>query len=108
MDFLGRVDTGAATTSINARILNISADNIEYLITNKNGKAVHLRSRVIKQSIVRNADAREQRYVVEMTINYLGVNAKTLVNLNNRDDSRYKILLGRNWLFGRYIVDVEK
>jgi hypothetical protein len=108
LDFLGRVDTGAATTSINAKILNISADNIEYLITNKQGKAFKLRSRIVKQSIVKNAESREKRYVVELTINYSGVNTKTLVNLNDRADSDYKILLGRNWLASRYIVDVDK
>ena len=107
MDFLGRVDTGAATTSINAKILNISADNIEYLITNKQNKAVKLRSKIVKRSAVSNAEAKETRVFVELTIKHAGVSRKTLVNLNDRMDSKYKILLGRNWLAGRYIVDVD-
>ena len=108
MDFLGRVDTGAATTSINAKILNISADNIDYLITNKRGKSVKLNSKIVKRTTVSNAEAKETRIFVVLDINHAGVTHKTLVNLNDRKDSKYKILLGRNWLAGRYIVDVDK
>lgn len=108
MVFIGRVDTGAATTSINAKILNISADNIEYLITNRLGKAMKLRSKIMKRSIVSNAEAKETRFFVELDISHAGFTRKTLVNLNDRKDSKYKILLGRNWLAGMYIVDVDK
>ena len=108
MDFLGRVDTGAVTTSINATILNISADNIEYIITNKQGKSLKLNSKIVKRSTVSNAETKETRIFVELHINHAGITHKTLVNLNDREDSKYKILLGRNWLAGKYIVDVDK
>ena len=33
---------------------------------------------------------------------------KILVNLNDRSASTYKLLLGRNWLSGSYLVDVDQ
>jgi hypothetical protein len=106
--FVGRVDTGAATTSINTRNIEASNGQVEYLIINKHGKESRISSKIIKESYIRNAESREKRYYVYLTITYMGHSKKTLVNLNDRYNSRYKILLGRNWLSGSYIVDVDK
>ncbi|MGB5540870.1 MAG: RimK/LysX family protein [Gammaproteobacteria bacterium] len=108
LDFIARVDTGAATTSINARIIKVSGDQLEYALVNAAGREARLTSHIIKESSVGNAETREQRYYVYLTITYRGVARKTLVNLNDRGQSVYKFLLGRNWLSGNYVVDVDR
>ncbi len=106
--FSARVDTGAETSSINARNIKFSNGQVEYSIVNESGKAARLTSRVVRESTVKSAESREKRYYVYLTISYMGLVKKTLVNLNTRDESRYKLLLGRNWLSGSYVVDVDR
>ena len=106
-EFEGRVDTGAATTSINAHNILVSNGRLEYRLINQHGKEAKIVTDVVKQSFVKNAESREKRYFVHLTISYMGLTKKTLVNLNDRSDSKYKLLLGRNWLAGHYIVDVD-
>lgn len=64
-------------------------------------------SKIEDERFVKNAESREKRYYVFLTISYKNISKKILVNLNNRSNSTYKILLGRNWLSGRYLVDVD-
>lgn len=105
--FKGRVDTGAATTSINATVLFVKDGKVKYTITNKELEIVTLISDIEEVRTVRNAESSEQRYYVYLTLVYKSTERKILVNLNNRSKSTYKILLGRNWLKGHYVVDVS-
>jgi len=107
IDFLGRVDTGAETTSINAENIKAIGDSVRFTIINQRGKKTTLTAKIIEERTVKNAEAAEKRYFVYLTISYLNVSKITLVNLNNRSNSTYKILLGRNWLSGSYLVDVD-
>ena len=108
IELIGRVDTGAATTSINASNIKVADGHVDYTIINKDGNEYNFTSKIVKEKFVRNAEVREKRNYVYLTIEYQGVLKKTLVNLNDRSNSKYKILLGRNWLSGNYLVDVEK
>ena len=105
--FKGRVDTGAKTTSINATVLNVKDGKVKYSITNKDWEIVTLTSDIQDVRVVKNAEASEKRYYVYLTIVYRDKEHKVLVNLNDRTRSTYKILLGRNWLKGNYVVDVS-
>lgn len=107
LSFIGRVDTGAETTSINASKIKIDGDFVEFFILNKKGEDAYLKTKIIDEKYVKNAEKREKRYYVYLTIEYKGFSRKTLVNLNDRSTSTYKILLGRNWLMGHYMVDVS-
>ncbi len=108
IEMVGRVDTGAKTTSINA--INIKASNgfVSYTVVNALGKKARLKSKIEDELLVRNAESKEKRLFVYLTINYMGDSKRSLVNLNDRSGSSYKLLLGRNWLSGSYIVDVDK
>ena len=105
--FKGRVDTGASTTSINATVLHVKDGKVKYTITNKEWEIVTLTSNIEEVRTVRNAESSELRYYVYLTLVYKGSERKILVNLNDRTKSTYKILLGRNWLKGHYVVDVS-
>jgi hypothetical protein len=108
INFVGRVDTGAKTTSINARNIYASNGFVEYVLINRWDKEARIKSKIVKESYVKSAEAREKRYYVYLTINYMGLSKKTLVNLNDRSLATHKMLLGRNWLSGSYIVDIDK
>ena len=105
--FTGRVDTGAKTTSINAKNIKRKNDYVQFTLVNKQGQEISMKAKIIDERNVFSAEKREKRYFIYLTLAYDGITKKTLVNLNDRSKSTYKILLGRNWLKGKYIVDVS-
>ncbi|MBC8209691.1 MAG: ATP-dependent zinc protease [Gammaproteobacteria bacterium] len=108
ISFNARVDTGAGTTSIHAKNIQIANGMVDYTIINQSGSEARLSSRVVREGVVKNAEVRETRVFVYLNIQHQGQTRQTLVNLNDRSKSSYKLLLGRNWLTGSYLVDVDK
>lgn len=117
IDFRARVDTGAAISSINARdikviggddthILNNIGKPIRFTLVNAKGRTATLQSTVAKIYSVRTGDCREWRYHVYLTVEFRGVKTRVLVNLNDRSRAPQRMLLGRDWLVGGYLVDV--
>jgi hypothetical protein len=99
-----RIDTGAATSSLDARDLKVKNSVAEFKLPKKYGsRQLHLP--VIGWRDIRSADFKEKRPVVEITF-CLG--AKILhveVNLNDRSTVKYPLILGRNALKDYFIVD---
>jgi hypothetical protein len=99
-----RIDTGAATSSLDARDLKVKNSVAEFKLPKKYGsQQLHLP--VIGWRNIRSADFKERRPVVEITF-CLG--AKILhveVNLNDRSTVKYPLILGRNALKDYFIVD---
>jgi hypothetical protein len=118
MDYLSRIDTGAKSTSIHATNIKIKNDsakkkenigkNITFTTTNAQNKTQVVSAKIVDVSTVKNSQGVEQRYIVEMTLRYKGRDKKIMVNLRNRSEMTYKLLIGRNWLAGDYLVDVTK
>lgn len=113
-----RIDTGATTTSINAFEIKIKGEekdkekNINKLISfktrNRTGQVATINTRIENVIIVANSQGREARYVVDLNLEWKGKSRKIRVNLRDRRNMTYKLLIGRNWLEGHYLVDVSK
>jgi hypothetical protein len=101
-----RVDTGAVTSSLDARDLKVKNNMAEFKLPKKyGGLRIHLP--VTGWQDIRSADFREKRPVVEIT---LCMGPKLLhigVNLNDRSTVKYPLILGRNALKD-FIVDCER
>ena len=125
MDFKARIDTGANTTSINAYDLHVIDGNnkpanskqswhenlgkmIRFTTANAEGKEETHTGKIIKISEIRNAQGVERRYAVVMDLIWNGKSHAIPVNLRDRKKLEYKLLIGRNWLDGKYLVDVSK
>jgi hypothetical protein len=50
----------------------------------------------------------EERYLVRTTVELGGQSVRTEFTLSNRSDMRFQVLLGRKFLTGRFLVDVEQ
>jgi len=99
-----RIDTGAATSSIDARELKIHDNIAEFKLPKKYG-GLQLALPVAGWKTIRSAESRERRPVVEME---LCVGPKRLlinVNLNDRSMVKYPLILGRNVLKDNFVVD---
>ncbi|ASJ96558.1 hypothetical protein CFF01_08130 [Shewanella marisflavi] len=117
--YQARIDTGAGNTSLHAYDLEIQGgsakkmkDNVGKLIwfttENAAGERKRLSAKIVKTSTVSNSQGTETRYMVEMHIGFGGDIRKVKVNLRDRGHMDYKLLIGRNWLKGKYVVDVAE
>ena len=135
LNFLTRIDTGAASTSLHAEDMRvIGGENIDpadyseaeqksvvrplmrknigkylqFTTENEHGEKHQGKALITDVAAVRNSQGLEIRYKVALAIAWQG-QAKTVdVNLRDRSKMHYKLLIGRNWLEGDYLVDVER
>jgi hypothetical protein len=117
MKYLTRIDTGANTTSIHAFDIKVDDDSgdmkgnigktVTFTTMNEKKEFRTLQATIVDAIIIRNAIAKERRYQVELSLYWKGQMKKVLVNLSDRKKMSYKLLIGRNWLAGDYVVDVE-
>ena len=110
--FKAKIDTGAKNSSLNATNLQVitsdGKDLVKFTITNSDGKTIDLEKpleRYVK--IKRKGAGLQQRPVVLMDV-CLGKVLQTIeVNLVDRSNFNYQMLIGRSFLKGVFIVDVE-
>jgi hypothetical protein len=115
--FRARVDTGAKSCSLHIEEMSIDGeeekwvDNIgkivRFKVKNRNGESHFLDARIDGYVIIKTSGARVRRYKVPMTLRWKGVEKTVLVTLNDRDGMEYPLLLGRNFLRGDFVVDVD-
>lgn len=121
LPFSARIDTGATTCSIHA--IKWEIDNpgkrpaknvgkpIRVLIANEKGEQAWvdavIAARVRVRSSVQDEDDYHGRYKVLLPLEYNGVKKEVLVTINDRTNMEYPLLIGRNFLRGDFIVDVD-
>ncbi len=113
-----RVDTGATSCSIHCESLEIkNADpdpkvNIgkpaRFLIKHKEGgDGEWVEAKIVDHVTVRNAEREDERYKVRLKLRCEDVEKKVLVTLNDREQMKYPLLLGRNFLRDDFLVNVS-
>ena len=115
--FQARVDSGAKSCSLHVENIKIDkegetmADNIgkviRFQIKNGEGKKHWLESKISGYVIIKTSSTRARRYKVPLTFQWKHMEKKVLVTLNNRNSMEYPLLLGRNFLRGDFLIDVE-
>ncbi len=120
--FPARIDTGAASCSLHVEKIEIrdeSASRLRnvgkparVLLKDQDGKtkwidvtiadAVRVRSSTLK------AGELDRRYKVRLKLRRNDFEKEVLVTLNDRTDMEYPLLIGRNYLRGDFLVDVQK
>ena len=117
LPFPARVDTGATTCSIHYEEIEIQdasdkpEDNVgkvvRVLIQSPDGKQQWVSTKIVEHVTVRTSTDDEQRYKVPMKLRWEDVEKKVLVTLKDRERMTYPLLLGRNFLKGDFLVDVN-
>jgi len=102
-----RIDTGAATTSLDARELVIKDNMAEFHLSEAHGgKKMSLPVTGWKE--VKSSGAQQRRPVVELDICIGDKVLRVEANLIDRSRVQYPLLIGRNVLEKGFIVDVRK
>lgn len=99
-----RIDTGAATSSLDARELKVKNNIAEFKLPKKYGGLL-LRLPVVEWQNIRSADFKERRPIVEITLCMGPKLIRTQVTLNDRSSVRYPLIVGRNILKDNFVVD---
>lgn len=110
--FNSKIDTGAKNSSLNAkdiRIINKGNETwIKFNVTNNIGKSATL-EKPLKRfvEIKRKGTGSQKRPAILLDV-CLGKISKLIeVNLVNRSNFDYQMLIGRSFLHGTFIVDVD-
>jgi len=108
-----KVDTGARTSSIDARDPVVferdGREWVRFSINNKDGETVSLERPVVRKSKVRRSGAAKQvRYVIKLGVCLGEYFKQAEVNLNDRTGMIYKLLIGRLYLGDQFLIDSSK
>ena len=102
-----RIDTGASTSSLDARNLTVTGESVTFNLSPKFGGA-EVTVPVIAWKYVRTSRSREKRPIVEMELCIDSKKLRVLVNLTDRSEMRHALLLGRNVITGNFVVDPSR
>ncbi|MGF1546338.1 MAG: ATP-dependent zinc protease [Thiotrichales bacterium] len=108
-----KLDTGADSSSLDVADLQIetrgNARWVVFAVRDRGGHAVTLERPLLRTArIKRSVFGVEERPVVELTLCLGGVSKVTPVNLADRSNMKYPLLLGRDFLAGAFIVDAAR
>ena len=111
-----RVDSGAKTSALHAiNIKTYSKDNQEWVkfdinpIQNNAKALIHCEALLVDQRIVKSSSGfREKRYVISTNVSLGGKTWEIELTLTNRDSMGFRMLLGREAMSGRVMVDPEQ
>lgn len=109
-----RIDTGADTTSIHAEDIQlIEKDGRRYvrfvLIDPATGYRHPQELRLRRRVLIKQTDGPyDRRFVVRMWVSLGKTRSRIDVNLTNRTNFEYPMLIGRNFLTDSLIVDVSR
>ena len=110
--FLARIDTGATTSSLDAEnVKQFERDGdkwISFTIVNREtGESYTFEKPLVKGISIRRAGENEYRPIVNMDVKMGGEKFKANFTVAEREKFDYQMLVGRNILSGRAIVDVS-
>ncbi len=108
--FLARVDTGAKVCSLDAADIKFSEKEkqVSFVVINRETQEKHtFKKAIIRSTTITRALKDEVRPVVEMDVKLGGEKFKAEFTLADRSKFQYQMLLGRNILEDRAVVDVS-
>lgn len=109
-----RIDTGAETSSIDAQdIVEFERDGkpwVKFKVKDRNtGETVEMRAQVTRTVLIKQHGVDNvRRQVISLTLAIGNLKDDVEVTLADRENFEYPILIGRNFLQGRALVDVSR
>jgi hypothetical protein len=105
-----KLDTGAKTSSLNAphyKTFTREGESwVRFDVENKEGKKVRIEKKVIRDARIKRKNMPpKERPVIMLGLCMGKVFKEVEVNLEDRSNHIYQLLIGRNFLKGSYIVD---
>jgi hypothetical protein len=108
---VARVDTGAQTSAVWASNIRLQEGVLRFTLFDDTseyytGEVLKTRAHHIRKIVSSNGN-KEERQVVKLLILVSGRSIRASFSLANRSSQKYPVLVGRNVLRGKFLVDVE-
>lgn len=108
-----KMDTGARTASLNAaKIAEFDRDGakwVRFTVTNKKGTTVRFEEKILRYAKIKEANGTlEKRPVIRLWLCFGDRLHAAEVNLTDRSFFNYQMIIGRNVLKGKYVIDAER
>jgi len=107
VQFPARVDTGAATSSIDVCEIAVKGKEVHFTLANRCG-GHRLVLPLLEMRHIQTSEGGDERPVVEMELCIGSRRIVTPVTLNDRSLLEFPFLVGRNILEGNFVVDVSR
>jgi hypothetical protein len=108
LEVLARIDTGAAACSLHAEEIEVDWDQVHFVLSDGNGVRQRLSAPIADHAWVNSAHGKDLRPRVALQLELGGVRKRVLVSLRDRSRMQYKMLVGRDFLAGDFVVDVAR
>jgi len=122
LTFAARIDTGARSCSLHVEKIEIEDEaksrvrnvgkKARVLLRDANGNTAWIETKIAEAVRVKSSALElgrfDHRYKVLLTLRWKDFEKSVLVTLNDRTDMEFPLLVGRNFLRGDFLVDVEK
>jgi hypothetical protein len=109
--FLARIDTGARTSAIWASLVTKHGDKLEVVFFGKRSPLYTGKPLIFKEygrvSVTSSTGITERRYKVRLLVEIGGRRIRAWFTLANRSRQVYPVLIGRNVLKGKFVVDIS-
>lgn len=111
LEMKAKLDTGADTSSVHARNVEVykrgDRDNwVRFRLVGKDGRSVRYDQNVIRFAAIKTKTGGTiRRPVIRMPVCVGGRWGRAEINLADRGDFEYELLIGREFLAGRVVVD---
>ena len=108
-----KVDSGATNSSLNCNCSRIiqqdGADWVKFTLVDMNGKTFSTTKKVVRYSrVVQHTGYTQRRPVVRLGICMAGIYRDVEVNLVNRGDFNYQMLIGRSFMLNDFLIAPDK
>jgi hypothetical protein len=113
MKIKAKLDTGARHSSLNAvnsaEFKRGEDTFVRFEVTNWKGRTETIEAQVIRTAKIKQHDSKpERRSVIRIGICLGQLYREVEVNLVNRSNFNYQLLIGRSFLKGKFVVDPSK
>lgn len=113
-DLDAKVDTGADSNALHCDHIDIDEKNntVSFTLLHEVHEAYHGRRITLPLYNIKNIKSSngqiQQRPTIKVSVNFFGKEYKSIISLTDRSDMKFPMLIGRNFLTNKFIVDVSK
>lgn len=106
-----KIDTGAKTSAVWATKVHETPEGLEFCLFGPSSKLYTGQRHVVKQfelvTVASSIGESQERYKVRLLVKVRGKKIHAYFTLADRSRQAYPVLLGRNVLRGKFVVDVK-
>jgi hypothetical protein len=111
-DIDAKIDTGADSNALHCDDIFIDENNfVHFKLLDEVHPSYHgkqMKMPLYKVKRVKSSNGEMQlRPSIKVTLNFFGKRYKSVISLTNRADMKYPMLIGRRFLYKRFLVDVS-